>query len=93
MKYYFPFVTERKEATADQGIEQMFNTVLRGEKIIVYTDPHLAKEHAERMLIDDDDDGILCLDDTNIIFVVSTLRRPQYRLYLSGKLKEHFHIM
>lgn len=92
MKYYFPFVTERKEATADQGVAQMFDIVLKGEKITVHTNSYLAEKHAERMLIDDDDDGVLCLEDRGII-VVYTLRRPQYRFYLSGKLKEHFNII
>ena len=51
MKYYFPFVTERKEATADQGVAQMFDIVLKGEKITVHTNSYLAKKTRRKNVI------------------------------------------
>ena len=93
MKYYFAFITVRKEATVSEGVEQMFNTILKGDKITVHTNPYLAKKHAENMLFDDDDDGVLCLEDAGGLFVVYTLRDPHYRHYLSRELKNHFHII
>lgn len=93
MKYYFAFITVRTEATVSGAVEQMFNAVLRGEKITVHTNSYLAKKHAESMLFDDDDDGVLCLEDAGGLFIVYTLRQPYYKAYLSGKLKDHFSII
>lgn len=90
MKYYFAFVTVRREATVSEGVEQIFNTILKGKKITVHTNSYLAKKHAESMLVDDDDDGVLCLEDTGGFFLVYTLRAPHYRHYLNRELKNHF---
>lgn len=93
MKYYYPFITIREPATLQRGILQMFNDVLRGYDLLVYTDSVDAEKTVASWLVDDDDAGVLVIDTESCGFVKAyNFYEPDYSIGFPLELLDHLDI-
>ena len=91
-KYYFPFKTYRRDASLHAGILEMYRCSATNNPINVYLNKDKAEEAARRMLFDDDDSNVICIDTSGEVCMAWTIGKPNMRFFVDRKCTEHFFV-